>query len=293
MRPRNGALERAAQTAVTFAAITTAVGIALPITLYQMLRTRLAVRARAEQAMRDMNSRLNQAVAVRTAELTELSRHLITVTEQEKAALARELHDALGSNLTAINMDLKWLQQHLPPGNPQAAARLRHALDVLAATVDLKRAVVEGLRPSALDTLGLGHAMKMHCEDFTQRTGVPCQADVLSDLQDLDPAWSIALYRIAQEALTNMMKYAQASKAHIRLERRHDGVLLVVGDDGVGLPDDATTRARAHGFVGMRERMRQLGGTLTVARGPGGRGTVVEAFIPFAENEKMVAGGNL
>ena len=197
------------------ALLTTVVTVAVLIGLNKLLQRYVRDRESAERALREANQHLNQLVEQRTAELTELSQHLIRVSEEEKAKLARELHDTLGSNLTAINMDLNWIQRRLPEGSREVRERLQRVLQMLAETVELKHEVIEGLRPSHLDNLGLAFAMRSHCREFTRRTGLPCDVDVHEDFDDLDPAWSIALYRIAQEALTNITKHAQATpRAH-------------------------------------------------------------------------------
>ena len=161
------------------------------------------------------------------------------MSEEEKAKLARELHDTLGSNLTAINMDLNWIQRRLPEGARDIRDRLQRVLQMLADTVELKHEVIEGLRPSHLDNLGLAFAMRSHCREFTRRTGLPCDVEVEEDFDDLDPNSSIAFYRIAQEALTNITKHAQASRVRMALPREPDGVRLVIADDGVGLTEEA------------------------------------------------------
>ena len=181
------------------------------------------------------------------------------MSEEEKAKLARELHDTLGSNLTAINMDLNWIQRRLPEGSREVRERLQRVLQMLADTVELKHEVIEGLRPSHLDNLGLAFAMRSHCREFTRRTGLPCDVDVHEDFDDLDPAWSIAFYRIAQEALTNITKHAQATRVRITLAREPDGMRLRIADDGVGLTEEALAKPKSHGVVGMRERMRADG----------------------------------
>jgi signal transduction histidine kinase len=217
----------------------------------------------------------------RALELAELSQHLIRVSEQEKAQLARELHDALGSNLTAINMDVAWVQKRLRDTEPQLAERLHRALGVLAQTAEISRTVIEGLRPLTLDHLGLDHAMRAHCEEFTKRTGVPCDTSIDAELGQLDPAWAIALYRIAQEALTNVAKHAGATRARITLERHDSYVSLRIVDDGVGIDQAVLAYPQGYGIIGMRERVRQLGGTLTIDRGNNARGTIIHARIPL------------
>jgi signal transduction histidine kinase len=266
------------------ALLTTVVTVAVLIGLNKLLRRYVRDREAAEDAMREANQVLNEQVEQRTAELTELSQHLIRVSEEEKAKLARELHDTLGSNLTAINMDLNWIQRRLPEGTGtrEVKERLQRVMQMLTETVELKHEVIEGLRPSHLDNLGLAFAMRSHCREFTRRTGLPCDVDVHEDFDDLDPAWSIAFYRIAQESLTNITKHAQANRVHISLNRENDGIRLRIIDDGVGLSDESLSKPKSHGIVGMRERMRQMGGRFLIRRPDEGSGTVVDAFLPTA-----------
>ena len=265
------------------ALLTTVVTVAVLIGLNKLLQRYVAARARAEGALLEANQHLNHLVEQRTAELTELSQHLIRVSEEEKAKIARELHDTFGSNLTAINMDLNWMQRRIPEEARDLRERLQRVLQMLAETVELKHEVIEGLRPSHLDNLGLSYAMKSHCREFSRRTGLLCDVEVDEDFDEIDPSWSIALYRIVQETLTNITKHARANHVRITLRREPAGIRLRVVDDGVGLAEGATSKPKSHGVVGMRERMRQLGGTFTIAAGPGGKGTLVEAFIPSTE----------
>lgn len=295
---------------VGVAVFTTVLTVGVLIGLHALLRRYVGARARAETALREANQHLNREVEERTAELTELSQHLIQVAEEEKAMIARELHDILGSNLTAINMDLNWINKRLPQENVDLRERLQRSLQMLADTVELKHEVIEGLRPSHLDNLGLGVAIRAHCREFTRRTGVPCNVEVTEDFDDLDPAWSIALYRIAQEALTNVTRHARARSVQVQLLREAGGIRLRIMDDGIGMPAGAASRPKSHGLVGMRERMRQVGGVVrigprdtthpgqsgieqpgetatatTTATATGtatGTGTVVDAFIPGA-----------
>ncbi len=267
---------------VGIALFATIMTVAVLIQLHKLLRRYVAARLDAERALREVNQQLNREVEQRTEELTELSQHLIRVSEEEKAKIARELHDTLGSNLTAINMDLNWVNKRLVDARPELRERLQRSLQMLAETVELKHEVIEGLRPSHLDNLGLAFAIKSHCREFTRRTGVPCEVTVEEDFDDLDPGWSIALYRIAQESLTNVVKHAQATTVRVELLREDSGIRLRMIDDGVGVAAGATAKPKSHGLVGMRERMRQVGGVVKVSPGEAGRGTVIDAFIPTA-----------
>lgn len=222
----------------------------------------------------------NDALARRVAELAQLSQHLLSTAEQEKARIARELHDALGSNLTAVDIDVKWVEKKLREREPELAERLQRALSVLERAVAVERDVIEALRPSLLDTLGLVTALESLCEAFTRRTGLDVVPDLDPDLRALPPEASIALYRVVQEALANVREHAQAKLVRVALQRENEHLRLVIEDDGVGIPEDALADPRAHGLVGMRERLRLLGGTLLLRRGANGRGTVVDATVP-------------
>jgi signal transduction histidine kinase len=267
--------------AVGVALLTTVVTVAVLLGLNKLLQRYGREREGAEHALLEANQDLNELVEKRTAELTELSQHLIRVSEEEKASLARELHDTLGSNLTAINMDLNWIQRRFAEAPREVRERLQRVIQLLGETVELKHEVIEGLRPSLLDNLGLAFAVQSHCKEFTRRTGIACEVDVVEDFDDLDPAWSIALYRIVQESLTNISKHARASRVRIELSRNAQGVRLRVCDDGIGV-DETLSKPKSHGVIGMRERMRQVGGSFEIARASDGGGTVVEAFIPAA-----------
>jgi signal transduction histidine kinase len=276
---------------VGVAFITTLVASVVVLGLYRLLRRYLAARERAEQALRQANVQLNHMVAERTAKLAELSQHLLRVAEEEKAKVARDLHDTLGSNLTAINMDLNWVCKRLPESQPELRERMQRALQMLTTTVELKRNLIEGLRPSHLDSLGLGFAMRSLCDEYSKRTGVQCELDVSEDFEDLDPTLSIAMYRIAQEALTNTAKHAQARHARVQLRREAQGMRLRIDDDGRGITPEAMSKPKSHGLMGMRERVHQLGGWLDIRPGSDGHGTVIEAFVPNMEPEAAAAYG--
>ena len=275
------------------ALLTTVVTVAVLIGLNKLLQRYVGARAKAEGALLEANQHLNHLVEQRTAELTELSQHLIRVSEEEKAKIARELHDTFGSNLTAINMDLNWIQRRIPEDSREVRERLQRVLQMLAETVELKHEVIEGLRPSHLDNLGLAYAMRSHCREFSRRTGLACDIDVNEDFDDLDPAWSIALYRIVQETLTNITKHAHATRVKITLERDDVGMKLQILDDGVGMAEGAAAKPKSHGIVGMRERMRQIGGTFNITAGPNGKGTLVTAFIPAESKPEVSHVGNI
>ena len=248
---------------------------------FVQIRRNVRLREDAESALRRANETLEQTVNQRTAQLSFLSRHLLKVSETEKAALATELHDELGSNLTAINLDIASVVARLDKVEPALAGKLKRAQGILRETAELKRRIIHGLRPSLLDSLGICAAMRMHCEDLTRRTGLPCQLSCLEEIGEVDPTWSIALYRIAQESLNNVSKYASAKNVEVALTSEDKGIRLRIIDDGVGIESSIVANPLSYGLLGMRERIAALGGVFVIRRGDGDVGTVIEAFIPF------------
>jgi signal transduction histidine kinase len=256
--------------------------IAVLVLFYQLIRRGFGLRLAAERALQQTNDQLETLVGARTEQLSVLSRHLISVSEEEKARLARELHDEMGANLTAIGMYLASVGEQLKDTHPEHAAALGCARATLVETVQLKRRIIEDLRPSLLDNLGLAAALQSYCEDFARATRLDCEALVDAAADSAGPMQAIALFRIAQESLNNVAKYAQARHVVVHLAREGDGLALEVSDDGVGIPPDAMRRAKSHGLLGMRERALLLGGTLKVERGVNGVGTSVQAWVPLA-----------
>ncbi|MES2128813.1 MAG: CHASE3 domain-containing protein [Pseudomonadota bacterium] len=257
---------------------------------YRLVRRSYFTRVATEQALQAANDNLESMVAQRTEQLSVLSRHLISVAEVEKAKLARELHDEMGANLTAISMDINTVSARLAASDPQCGAMLERARAALVDTVELKRRIIEDLRPSMLDHLGLSAALHSYCAQFKAVSGVHCEALVDGEVDVADPMQSIAVFRIVQESLNNIGKYAQARNVVVHLAREDDALFLEVSDDGIGIPVDAASKARSHGLLGMRERALLLGGSLKVQRGPGQVGTCVSATIPLTQLAGGVAG---
>ncbi|MDC8759996.1 CHASE3 domain-containing protein [Janthinobacterium fluminis] len=252
------------------------------VMFYQLVRRSFKTRAAVEFALQNANDNLESTVVKRTEQLSVLSRHLISVSEEEKARLARELHDELGANLTAISMDLGAVTQQLLKTAPELAAQLRRAKGTLLETVELKRRIVEDLRPSLLDNLGLCAAIESYCEEFTRMTKVKCDTEIEVDIDHSEATLSIALFRIVQESLTNITKYARAGNVSVTLKQVEPNLTLRIIDDGVGITDEALVKPMSHGLLGMRERALLLGGTLTIRRGRSERGTCIEAMIPLS-----------
>jgi signal transduction histidine kinase len=255
--------------------------LAVLVMFYNLIRRGFRLRLQAERALQQTNDGLEHVVAARTEQLSVLSRHLIRVSEEEKARLARELHDEMGANLTAIGMYLASVGEQLKDSHPAQAAMLARARATLVDTVELKRRIIEDLRPSLLDNMGLAAALESYCEDFCRATGVDCEALIDRSVDSAGPMQAIALFRITQESLNNVAKYAKAQHVVVHLAREGEALVLEVSDDGVGIPPDAMRRPKSHGLLGMRERALLLGGTLKVDRGVNGIGTSVQACVPM------------
>jgi signal transduction histidine kinase len=261
-----------------------AAGVILNIALV-LLATRLVysdMRRRARQAtnLRDQKQELEHEVDERTRELTALSTHLQGVSEQEKSALSRELHDELGGLLVAARMDLSWLQQRLPTNDPSIEQRFKRIHESLSAGVDLKRRVVEELRPTLLDNMGLYTALRWQFKETCRRAGLKCTETIPEMEPKFNPDAAIGVFRIAQEALTNILKHAEARSANLVIGIEGDAFVLRVSDDGKGIPASRLQTNTSHGLASMRHRIAALGGTWEV-RSPSSGGTIVTAVIPL------------
>jgi signal transduction histidine kinase len=249
------------------------------LALYLFLRQSAALRhqqlelKRTVQAERD---RLDTEVQRRTAQLTELTQHLQTAREDERHRLARNLHDELGALLTSAKLDAARIRSRLAGTAPEALERLAHLVDTLNKSIALGRSIIEDLRPSTLGNLGLVATLEILAREFAERSGVKVHSTLAP--VTLDAAAELMVYRLVQEAITNVSKYAQAKTVWLRLGSEGGRVEVSVRDDGIGF-DTATPPRSAYGLVGMRFRVEAEGGTLTVLSAPG-QGTQVRATLP-------------
>ena len=216
-----------------------------------------------------------------TRELRTLCHHLMAVHEQDHARIARELHDGLGSSLTAVAMDLAWVQHRLDKDSP-VATRLERAHAVLSSTVNMKRRVISELRPTILDNLGLAAAIESHVGEFTRATGMAVELDMPFELPELPAGTPITLFRIVQEALDNVVRHARAGQIALSLHVNDDGIILEIRDNGAGIDSLRNTiEFPSFGLLTMRERALQVGAKMAILAGPGNCGTVVRVAIPL------------
>ncbi len=237
---------------------------------------------------------LDQLVAQRTRELSELSSHLTQVSEREKTLLSRELHDELGSLLVAIKMDLAQIGKSLDLTVPETAARWQRIQQALVSGVELKRRIIEDLRPTLLDNLGLMAALRWYAERMALQSGLQLQLSLPEHSPTLHGDAAIAIFRVLQEALTNVAKHAHAK--HLDIRAQLDGTMLIVtiADDGVGLRATDHNKTGSHGFSSMRHRIQSVGGQFTV-RDYVPTGTEIEVKVPVedqaAAQSHAAAGG--
>jgi len=229
--------------------------------------------------LRDQKQKLEVEAEERNHELVELSTHLQNVAEREKAALARELHDELGGLLVGARMDISWAEQHLPNMDPDVKIRLHRVQQNLSAGVDLKRRIIEELRPTLLDNVGVFAALRWQLKETCGNAGLDCVASFPEEEPRFTSEAAIALFRIAQEAFTNILKHSAAKSMDITLEIDGDAIVMQITDDGKGVPASRLNAIGSHGLASMRHRVRALGGRLDV-RSPASGGTAILVRVP-------------
>jgi signal transduction histidine kinase len=278
-------------------ALTLSRWITLAGTIFNMLLVAVAarlvykdMRRRTLQTadLRDQKLQLEREAEERNRELLELSTHLQSVAEREKAALARELHDELGGLLVGARMDISWAEQYLTGDHPELKQRLRRVQQNLSAGVDLKRRIIEELRPTLLDNVGLFAALRWQLKETCRGAGLKCTESYPDEEPKFSSEAAIALFRIAQEAFTNILKHSAAKSVDISLDLDEDAIVMHISDDGKGIPAGRLTAIGSHGLASMRHRVRALGGRLDV-RSPASGGTILLVRIPMINALQGVA----
>lgn len=218
-------------------------------------------------------------------QLRALSLRLEQLREEDRRRISRDLHDTLGQMLTGLKMDLGWIEKNLVHRKTPRASileKLMETEDIVDSTIAEVQRMATEFRPDALDTLGLRSAIKCELELFQRRSGLECQLEAEEGLPDPSPGTSIGLFRILQEALTNVARHAQATRVNIRLGKEGTQFKLEISDDGKGIDPAELLRPTALGLLGMREHATMLGGSLELGiREP--HGTTVSVLVPILE----------
>jgi PAS domain S-box-containing protein len=209
--------------------------------------------------------------------LEDLHKHLNEILENERALISREIHDQIGQSLTALKLDLNWMHKYINT-NPEAAAKLKGMIELVSNTIKDVQRISSDLRPGILDDLGLVSAIEWYCDEFEKRTGIKCILKL--DTSDYgDSQINLSFFRILQEALTNVIRHANASSVTIKLHQTQKGTTLTIQDNGIGIKAEMVESTKALGLIGMRERVRQFNGKIDISskKGDGAKLTI---FIP-------------
>jgi signal transduction histidine kinase len=228
---------------------------------------------------RTSEERLQQS----SEELRALSERLRVVREEEGARIAREVHDEIGQSLTALQMDLAWLSTRVAAlGDPAAdplTAKLRSMAGLLGKTLDVVQRIATELRPGVLDELGLEAAVDWYVREFERRASIPCRLRCDLEGHRVSAALATAVFRILQEALTNVWRHSGATRTDVHLAIDGGQLCLAIEDNGEGVAADRVEDFRSLGLLGVQERARALGGSVAI-RGVPGRGTRVAVTFP-------------
>jgi len=241
--------------------------------------------------VRDVSERRRADAEVRKSreQLRRFSLELARVREEEGTRISREIHDELGQRLTGLKMDLAWvagkLKRNESRDRPSIIEKTEEMSRLADDTIHEVRRIATELRPGVLDDLGFPAALEWQADEFQRRTGIPCRVTASPNLV-IDSEQSTALFRILQEALTNVSRHAQAGSVEVRLLEQDRSILLEIEDDGQGIRDLGTAEPLSLGILGMQERARLVGGETVIGR-VRGRGTLVRVTLPRTPAEAI------
>jgi PAS domain S-box-containing protein len=233
--------------------------------------------------------RAEHALGESEVRLRALARHLESVREEEHTRMARAIHDEVGQALTALRLDLTWIGGKLGDARPALRRKLAEMVALADETIEAGRRIVAELRPPVLDDLGLVPALEWYTEHFGKRAGLRVELDVGRKAVVVGGQIAVTVYRIIQEAVTNVARHANAKHVTVRLREQDDLLKLEIADDGVGIPSEALESVQSFGIIGMRERTMSQGGALEIEGSPG-RGTVVRVEIPVERHRAPPVG---
>ena len=253
----------------------TVLSLLILLLLIRQGRQLMHERENQRKALLNEKDRLEQEVEHRTSDLRDLARHLQTAREDERARLARDLHDELGALLTTAKLDVAVLRPRIQQNLPELLPKIAHLTDALNQGIALKRRIIEDLCPSSLRTLGLAASLEALLHDTGKVSGLQIEQDLQAVALSADD--QLTVYRVVQEAITNALKYAQARHLRVRLLEQGTQAVVSIADDGIGFDPD-NSRLGRHGLRGMRFRVEASGGELSLTSAPG-QGTCIVARL--------------
>ncbi len=213
-------------------------------------------------------------------QLRNLAAHLQSIREEERAFVAREIHDVLGQALTALKMDLSWLDKKLPEEQSPLLKKTKSMSQLIDSTIQTVQRLSAELRPGLLDDIGLLAAMEWQAEEFQKRTGIACELSVGAQDISLDQEHSTAIFRIFQETLTNITRHASATRVKVNLAKKGTQLELTIKDNGKGITEEKISDPKSLGLIGIQERVHFLGGDIDI-KGIWNKGTAVTVSIPL------------
>jgi len=237
--------------------------------------------------VRDITQRQATELALKASrrQLQNLSEHLQIILENEKKEISRRIHDDLGQQLTALKMDVFWLNQRLSPDQPALSEKIKSMTRLIDGTIHTIQKISRELRPPLLEHLGLTATLEWQLKDFQNRTGLKGSLIISPRQLTLDQEDSTLIFRLVQELLTNIIRHAEAQAVKITLKKMENQVKLIVADNGLGITPDRINDPRSLGLIGLRERVYARGGTIQI-RGIPHRGTKIAVEIPLNRKEK-------
>ncbi len=238
-------------------------GIAEDITKYKL----------AEQELQESRAQLRELVLRQNWD-----------REMLRTRIAREIHDELGQSLMALNLNMYWLMHHLPEGNEQLEDKAQEMIDMIVGIVKSVQQISSELRPSMLDDLGLAPTMNWYLKQFQDRSGVECDVSIRIDDEQVDSDHATAVYRILQEAITNIARHSSATAITVRAETLDNYLTMEIRDNGCGFDQNNINMRESFGLIGMRERATALGGNLEIV-GRQGEGTRLYLTMPLASSQ--------
>ena len=214
-------------------------------------------------------------------QLRALAAQLQSIRENERAVIARGIHDEFGQTLTSLQLGLSWIAAKVTPKQQPLQEKIRTLSALVTTMIRSVKRIAIALRPGVLDELGLMKTLKSEAREFKRHTGIPCRFETNIGNAKFDRAGSVAIFRIAQAALTNVARHAKASRAILALRKRKKDLILTVYDNGKGIPREKVSNHNSLGIIGMRERALALDGTLTLT-GSKRKGTTLRVRIPLS-----------
>ena len=245
----------------------------------QALEQEVTERKQIEQELMKYRDHLEEEVEARTEQLRDLSNRLQTIREEEKSRIAREVHDELGQALTALKLDIAWVERRLKEPEEVVKDKIQSLYALIESTIERVQIISSELRPQILDVMVVCEALRWQTGEFKERTGTECELTILPDSLDLDTERSTTLFRVYQEALTNVARHAEASRVDVRCEQFADRVELEVNDNGRGINEEELSDSHSLGLVGVRERVLLWKGEVQITGKPG-QGTRLFVRIP-------------